>query len=287
MDPSSEQPLQSVRLFTESLESGRDGFAQLWAGEESPQPGELLLDDLFDSDFDGALGQAAPSAGQAAARGAFKCLDASHGAGCVSCLPAPDISEAASYELRGDAGRRNGEKRVKAALLRTREWHAAPERESAACAAVGAGMEHLASALRAKRSTGLRKAELFFLLHHWRYASELWADRRASAPPRRARSAKLAAPPAPSPTAAADVAALLDSTLWPALAVLRARLGGEAAQRAASAAAQEGGALLAHTRTAACAAIGPIRLKMALVSEFWAALAAAVRSILRWPGAVL
>ena len=249
-----------------------------------PLPGGAFLDGedallafTRDGGLDDGFAWVPPLSGSAL--GGFRCLDASHGVVCCACSPAPSAEAMGSYELRGDAGRRNGEKRVKAALLRTREWHAAPAREAAAAAAAAAGLPRLAEALRAKRSTGLRKAELFFLLHHWRYASDLWAD-RVAAPPRCAAATPPPALPADAPPpAAADVARLLDGALRPALAALRTALGGEGARCAAAEAAAAGCA--AETRAAARAALAALRTKASFVSDAWAAAAAAAAATAR------
>ena len=88
----------------------------------------------------------------------WRCLHAAHPARCASCLPAPALEEADCFEVLSDPGKRNGEKRLKAALILLPEWHSQPAREAAAAAAEGAGVPNLAASLRRKHSTSLHKA---------------------------------------------------------------------------------------------------------------------------------
>ena len=83
-------------------------------------------------------------------------------------------------------GKKNGEKRLRALLCRTREWNSVEERarlaalcsSRAASAAPGGpmatSMTRLAAALRAKRSAALAKAHLLFCVRAWGYASDVW-----------------------------------------------------------------------------------------------------------------
>ena len=57
----------------------------------------------------GRMGAQQPAA--AAAGATLRCIDGTHAAGCALCTPAPPAGEEASYELTGEIGKKNGEKR--------------------------------------------------------------------------------------------------------------------------------------------------------------------------------
>lgn len=144
------------------------------AAEQRPEPGLGLAS----ADAGGGAGLVAAAP---AAPGTWRCLDATHAASCEhGCTPAPDGSAAEAAALVGDRGKRNGEKLLRALLLRSPEWHSAGARDAAA-SDPACGGAHPAAALNRKRATGLRKAELLALLHLWRYKSCIWAPRAGPA----------------------------------------------------------------------------------------------------------
>jgi len=163
-------------------------------GACSAELAELLgLGPLLPSDAQEGLawpdGAALDAAWAAAARGAgaggdsgpagFRCLDATHAAGCLVCTPPPPASRERDFELRGAGGRtKNGERRLRAQLSRTREWGSLREREALAAALTAPEDARLAAALRDRRSAALRKGELLRLCRAWAYASDIWAHRK-------------------------------------------------------------------------------------------------------------
>jgi hypothetical protein len=139
------------------------------------------------------------------------CLDSTHHSPCAMCCPAPAEGEEGDYELVGACprcgyrgpparahlsaisilpagadGKKNGEKRLRALLAKTRQWNSKTERDllaalmeqRAAAAAAGssaaASLTRLASALRAKRSAMLAKSHLLTCARAWGYASDVW-----------------------------------------------------------------------------------------------------------------
>ena len=58
------------------------------------------------------------------ARAQLRCIDGTHGAGCTACTAPPEEGEEANYELTGEVGKKNGEKRC--ARRPTALWRAAP-----------------------------------------------------------------------------------------------------------------------------------------------------------------
>ncbi len=61
--------------------------------------------------FEGGAGVAPPDAGVTPLQ--LRCLDGSHAPGCVACCAPPEEHAQGEYELVGDAGKRNGEKKVR------------------------------------------------------------------------------------------------------------------------------------------------------------------------------
>ena len=129
-------------------------------------------------DADGSRGQ------EETAPPAFRCLDAHHPSSCTRCTPPPSSAEAARYELVGDPGARNGEKKLRSLLTRTAEW-ASSDARSAAAELVEESLPRLASSLRARTSSSLSKELLLALLTLWGYKSDLWV-RRGNRPSRSA-----------------------------------------------------------------------------------------------------
>lgn len=107
----------------------------------------------------------------------LRCVDRTHSAGCTWCTRAPDEADESEYELVGDPGKKNGEKRLRSLLTHTPEWDDVDERYRVAdiCDSVDQGL--LASVLRRKGCSSLRKAHLIFLARTWGYQSELWCRR--------------------------------------------------------------------------------------------------------------
>jgi hypothetical protein len=94
------------------------------------------------------------------------------------------------------AGQKNGERRLRSQLCRTREWHCAESREAAAAQLVGgathshaaaADVSNLVNALRTRNVAIMRKADFFMLCRLWRLRSDVWRSARAE-PARRVRT---------------------------------------------------------------------------------------------------
>ena len=103
----------------------------------------------------------------------LRCLEG-HAADCSACCPPPPVDKFASYVLLGQ----NGTKRLRRAVLLTREWNTTADREAAATLAEADGDPHgVARVLRGKLSRELSKPHLLLLCATWRYRSDLWALR--------------------------------------------------------------------------------------------------------------
>ena len=103
----------------------------------------------------------------------WRCLDASHEAGCRRCTPPPLGSSACV--LRGGRPRaQSGEKQLRGALCRTPEWRSADTRNMAAEALDAVGSSSAAAAVRKRDCSALRKGDMLRLCRMWRYASHVW-----------------------------------------------------------------------------------------------------------------
>jgi len=171
-------PLSPSDFPTTSLSAGSGLFEDSWLDQLSlPGPGAVVT---------------SPE---------LRCLDEKHGTSCRQCHPAPPWQEAASWELVGDPGLRNGERKLRTLLTRTREWGSSDEREAAATQLQGA-LPRLASALRSRYASALSKETMLALVHLWGYRAENWR-RRGNRPTRKeckgARATEAAAETAPAP----------------------------------------------------------------------------------------
>jgi hypothetical protein len=116
----------------------------------------------------------------------------------------------------GESGKKNGEKRLRALLCKSREWNSGEERTrlAALCtaraqsaspgSATAVSMTRLAASLRAKRSAALAKGHLMFCARAWGYGCEVWYRHGRAT---RAREAAAQAAAARAPAAAAAPAA--------------------------------------------------------------------------------
>ena len=136
----------------------------------------------------------------------WRCLDSGHPPGCTRCMPPPSADQAARYELVGDPGKRNGEKKLRSLLTCTPEWTSADVRAAAAEQLQGR-FPRLATSLRSRTSSSLSKEHMVALLALWGYRSNLWVRRGNR--PKRAAPGRAAAPAA---TAGAEAQATWAAT---------------------------------------------------------------------------
>lgn len=122
------------------------------------------------------------------------------------CTAAPHPRDAPRYELVGDAGRKNGEKKLRSLLCRTAEWASSDARDAAA-EALQAVLPRLADALRARASYMLSKQLLFALLGFWAYRSDAWRRRGNRTQLHQAAQQLVVAPRPPPSLEAADFVA--------------------------------------------------------------------------------
>ncbi len=123
-----------------------------------------------------------------------------------SCRPPPNAQEdCAHWTLRGDKGMKNGERKLRTAITKRQEWREEGARGRSADAAAAAGNTELATALRCRDSSRLRKPHLFELCRLWRLRSDIWEPRAvATAPAAPRRRAAAPQPDASGASAACD-----------------------------------------------------------------------------------
>ena len=152
---------------------------------------------------------------------ALRCVDQAHAPDCARCSAAPHPRDASRYELVGDPGRKNGEKKLRSMLTRTREWASSDERDAAANA-LRPVLPRLAEALHARASYMLSKQLLLAILGYWGYRSDAWRRRGNRTRPQAAPV--LRAAPQPSYELAAGGASAVPLSLETAWLHLRARI---------------------------------------------------------------
>jgi len=145
----------------------------LWGSEAPLWEGEDALDDAINSFPAGGDPTFAPGSTGVVQ---LRCLDATHAPGCALCMPSPE--DPSTVELRGEGGRKNGEKRLRCLLCRTVEW-LSPRHRAEAVTVLGSAPEHakLVSALRNRHSVELRKADLLLLCRLWGLQSDIWRSK--------------------------------------------------------------------------------------------------------------
>jgi hypothetical protein len=94
--------------------------------------------------------------------------------------PKPDTHTATALgnPTTQHAGAKNGEKKLRSLLCRTAQWSNADAREATAVRADANGMPDMASALRGRDSSALRKRHFFALCRDWGYRSDVWRHMR-------------------------------------------------------------------------------------------------------------
>ena len=129
----------------------------------------------------------------------LRCLDPGHSARCLRCVAPPADADADDYVLRSGSGRSDGDKVLRALLVRTDEWQCADAREAAACRADAAGLAELAVALRTRNIAALRKRTFFALCRYWSLRSDVWGRAVPRGSQQRSRQRSQSASSAPSP----------------------------------------------------------------------------------------
>jgi hypothetical protein len=104
-----------------------------------------------------------------------RCIDPSHTQPCVVCLPAPLEEEEYRYQLVGDPGRKNGEKKLRKFIQMTREWNSSEMRKRVANAFKNRpDLGTFGKVIQNKEAANLRKPHLIRLCREWNFKSNIW-----------------------------------------------------------------------------------------------------------------
>ena len=104
----------------------------------------------------------------------LRCLDSSHPPSCAHCTPAPPSGSEDDFELVGEPGKKNGEKRLRKLVARTVEWNSTASRAALAAKLEALAASHdpdsdsdrlqrVAEVVRAKHSGALSKRDLILI----------------------------------------------------------------------------------------------------------------------------
>ena len=139
----------------EAPDAERDDDAAAGEDDANLDVGEL-------SSFDDDLAAGALAVLQQGGAASYRCLDARCPAVCSACRAPPAAAEERKYELVGDVGRRNGERKLRSLLAQTPQWRDNDERERTAALLEAAGEQNArcAAALRTRRNLDLRKGDM-------------------------------------------------------------------------------------------------------------------------------
>ena len=126
--------------------------------------------------------QARPEARPPRDEQGLKCIDPSHtaqGARCTVCRPPPSFREINQFKLVGDAGLKNGEKKLRRFIQLTEEWTSEEERLKLADRFKEVKwMRDFCTIVINKDVPALRKPHLLMLAYAWGFKSDIWQKRR-------------------------------------------------------------------------------------------------------------
>eukprot|EP00958_Prasinococcus_capsulatus_P013472 scaffold1388_cov390-Prasinococcus_capsulatus_cf.AAC.22 len=113
----------------------------------------------------------------------FACCDdtlcTAHAGFACKCQKPPAVEKEKDYQLIGDPGLKNGEKKLRSQIIMSREW-ASDATRLALVQKYGEvnGMESFVTAVRNKDVPGLRKPHLLQLAREWHFMSDIWQPKR-------------------------------------------------------------------------------------------------------------
>ena len=110
-----------------------------------------------------------------------RCIDPSHTQPCVVCFPAPAEHEEYRYQLVGDPGRKNGEKKLRKFIQMTQEWNSSEMRKRVANAFKNRpDLGTFGKVIQNKEAANLRKPHLIRLCREWNFKSNIWQVKKVS-----------------------------------------------------------------------------------------------------------
>jgi len=116
----------------------------------------------------------------------LRCIDPSHEEPCTKCNAPPAHGEDSFWSLRGDPGKRNGDKKLRTLIQMTREWNSPLERahlvhylqNSPEFSHMGKVIE----IVRRKETPRLSKMCMMVLARAWGFRSDIWTRKCFSQP---------------------------------------------------------------------------------------------------------
>jgi len=116
----------------------------------------------------------------------LRCIDPSHDEPCQVCCAPPSHGEDSFWSLRGDPGKRNGDKKLRTLIQMTREWNSPLERahlvhylqNSPEFSHMGKVIE----IVRRKETPRLSKMCMMVLARAWGFKSDIWTRKCFSQP---------------------------------------------------------------------------------------------------------
>ncbi|QDZ22458.1 hypothetical protein HOP50_07g49990 [Chloropicon primus] len=173
------------------------GFrSDLWSYPSPPSPSSLRQSSSPSSQRAAAPLASPPQPSTSALRRSEpRCIDPSHSQPCQVCLPAPSEDEEHRFQLVGDPGRKNGEKKLRKFIQMTPEWNSTELRKK-----LGdkfkprPDLGTFSKVVANKEAANLRKPHLVRLCREWGFKSNIWQPKKAKQPKRGAGAAPSSAP---------------------------------------------------------------------------------------------
>jgi len=108
-----------------------------------------------------------------------RCIDPSHSQPCQICLAAPEEEEEYRFQLVGDPGRKNGEKKLRKFIQMTKEWNSPAARAKVADSfAHRPDLSTFRKVVANKEAANLRKPHLIRLCREWNFRSNIWQTKK-------------------------------------------------------------------------------------------------------------
>ncbi len=116
----------------------------------------------------------------------LRCIDPGHDDPCQHCAPPPAMGEDSFWSLRGDPGKRNGDKKLRTLIQMTREWNSPLERAHLVHFLQNSPdtkhMSKIIEIVRRKETPRLSKVCMMVLARAWGFKSDIWTRKCFSQP---------------------------------------------------------------------------------------------------------
>mmetsp|Transcript_14084 Transcript_14084/g.35598 ORF Transcript_14084/g.35598 Transcript_14084/m.35598 type:complete len:475 (+) Transcript_14084:247-1671(+) len=115
-----------------------------------------------------------------------RCIEPTHNKRCTVCRDPPPVDSERDWYLRGDPGRRNGDKKLRKLILESKEWGSRKERSLLVKhleqeeGPMTAHRNKLIRLLETQDGSKLCKSSLLHLARLWRFKSNVWVKKKNS-----------------------------------------------------------------------------------------------------------